>query len=148
MAKTPFSQYRRGPGSTPGQGTGSHMPQLKGPLAAAETWHSQMKEIKINLKQKESRVRVVRVTWRTSWGWCSRGRVVLQSWVSTGLFCCLPLSLLCFPPYCRVTALTFPSLPHAFYSLTDSLSVCPLAAGVQDLKAKIIIYISVDIVNE
>lgn len=58
------------------------------------------------------------------------------------------LSLLCFPPYCRVTAVTFPSLPHAFYSLTDSLSVCPLGAGVQDLKAKIIIDISVNIVNE
>lgn len=57
-------------------------------------------------------------------------------------------SLLCFPPHCRVTALTLLSLPHAFCSLTDSLSVCPLCASVQDLKAKIIIDISVNIVNE
>ena len=32
----------RGPGSIPDQGAGSHMPQLKVPRAATETWHSQI----------------------------------------------------------------------------------------------------------
>ena len=46
----------RGPGSVPGQGTESHVSQLKTPCAAAETWRSQMrlkKKKKKNLKKKK-----------------------------------------------------------------------------------------------
>ena len=61
VAKTPCSQ-RRGPGLVPGQGTSSHMLQLrvcmlqlKIPRAATETPHSQMNERtnKYILKEKK-----------------------------------------------------------------------------------------------
>ena len=43
-----------GPGSIPGQGTRSHMPQLKIPCAATGTQHSQI-NTQTNLKKKEKK---------------------------------------------------------------------------------------------
>ena len=51
MTKTQCSQCW-GMGSIPGQGTRSHMPQLKIPSAAAKTWSSQ-----INIKKKKNRAK-------------------------------------------------------------------------------------------
>ena len=46
VTKTAFLM-QRGPGSIPGQGTRSHMPQLKIPCAAVKTQHRQInKELK------------------------------------------------------------------------------------------------------
>ena len=50
-----------GPGSTPSQGTRSHMPPLKGPHAITKTWCSQ-----INLKNKKRRTRE---SWHGRCGW-------------------------------------------------------------------------------